>query len=55
MMNTQQGPSKRIRIVLCSAVFAVAVAAPGAGLAADWTSGKAAATGVARLPTGHRA
>ncbi len=37
-------PSKRIRIVLCAATFALAVAAPGAGLAADWTSGKTAPT-----------
>ncbi len=34
-----QAPSKRVRIVLCSAVFAVAAIAPGAGFAADWSSG----------------
>jgi hypothetical protein len=34
-----QGPSKRIRIVLCMLVAFVATAAlPAAGLAADWTS-----------------
>jgi hypothetical protein len=33
-----QSPSKRVHIVLCSAVVAIAVAAPGAGLAADWSS-----------------
>jgi hypothetical protein len=32
-------PSKRIRIVLCSAVVAIAAIAPGAGFAADWSSG----------------
>lgn len=32
-------PSKRVRIVLCSAVVAVAAIVPGAGLAADWSSG----------------
>ena len=40
MGNTEQVPSKRVRIVLCAAVFALAAAVPGAGLAADWTSGK---------------
>ncbi len=40
MGNTEQAPSKRVRIVLCAAVFALAAAVPGAGLAADWTSGK---------------
>lgn len=34
-----QAPSKRVRIVLCSAVFAVAAIAPGAGFAAEWSSG----------------
>ena len=34
-----QGPSKRIRIVLCMlVVLGVTAAAPAAGLAADWTS-----------------
>lgn len=33
-----QAPSKRVRIVLCSAVVAVAAALPTAGLAADWSS-----------------
>jgi hypothetical protein len=37
-----QTPSKRVRIVLCSAVVAVAAVVPGTGLAADWTSGKVA-------------
>jgi hypothetical protein len=32
-------PSKRVRIVLCSAVVATAAIVPGAGLAADWSSG----------------
>jgi hypothetical protein len=32
-------PSKRVRIVLCSAAFAIAAIAPGAGFAADWSSG----------------
>ena len=32
-------PSKRVRIVLCSAVFAIAAIVPGAGFAADWSSG----------------
>ena len=33
-------PSKRVRIVLCSAVVAVAAVAPASGVAADWSSGK---------------
>jgi len=44
MRNTEQAPSKRVRIVLCAAAFTVAAAVPGAGLAADWTSGKAKPT-----------
>jgi hypothetical protein len=32
-------PSKRVRIVLCSATLAVAAIVPGAGFAADWSSG----------------
>jgi hypothetical protein len=32
-------PSKRVRIVLCSVVVAAAAIVPGAGLAADWSSG----------------
>ena len=32
-------PSKRVRIVLCSAVVAIFAIAPGAGIAADWSSG----------------
>jgi hypothetical protein len=32
-------PSKRVRIVLCSAAFAIAAIVPGAGFAADWSSG----------------
>ena len=32
-------PSKRIRIVLCSAAFAIAAIVPGVGFAADWSSG----------------
>ena len=32
-------PSKRVRIVLCSATLALAALVPGAGLAADWSSG----------------
>lgn len=32
-------PSKRVRIVLCSAAFAIAAVVPGAGLGADWSSG----------------
>lgn len=32
-------PSKRVRIVLCSAAFAIAAVAPGAGFGADWSSG----------------
>ena len=39
MGNTEQTPSKRVRIVLCAAAFTFAAAVPGAGLAADWTSG----------------
>jgi hypothetical protein len=39
MGNTEQAPSKRVRIVLCAAVLAVAAIVPGAGLAADWSSG----------------
>ena len=35
-------PSKRVRIVLCSAVLATAAIVPAAGLAADWSSGKRA-------------
>jgi hypothetical protein len=40
MGNTNlQGPSKRIRIVLCMlVVLGVTAAAPASGLAADWTS-----------------
>ena len=40
MGNTDlQGPSKRIRIVLCMLVaFAVTAAVPASGLAAEWTS-----------------
>ena len=37
-------PSKRVRIVLCSATLAIAAIAPGAGLAADWSSGIKAPT-----------
>jgi uncharacterized protein YjbI with pentapeptide repeats len=33
-----QAPSKRVRIVLCSAVVAVAGLLPATGLGADWTS-----------------
>ena len=40
MGNTEQAPSKRVRIVLCAATFTLAAAVPGAGLAADWTSTK---------------
>jgi hypothetical protein len=36
-----QAPSKRVRIVLCSATLAIAAIVPGAGLAADWSSGVA--------------
>ena len=32
-------PTKRVRIVLCSAVVAAFAIAPGAGIAADWSSG----------------
>ena len=39
-----QAPSKRVRIVLASAVVAVAAAVPSLGLAADWTSGVASPT-----------
>jgi hypothetical protein len=39
-----QAPSKRVRIVLASAVVAVAAAVPSLGLAADWTSGVAKPT-----------
>ena len=39
-----QAPSKRVRIVLCSATLAVAAIVPGAGLAADWSSGVAKPT-----------
>lgn len=35
----RQGPTKRIRIVLCMLVaLAVTAAAPASGFAADWTS-----------------
>jgi len=35
----RQGPSKRIRIVLCMLVaLAVTAAVPASGFAADWTS-----------------
>ena len=37
-------PSKRVRIVLCSATLAIAAIAPGTGLAADWSSGIKAPT-----------
>lgn len=33
-----QAPSKRVRIVLCSAVVAVAGLLPATGLGAEWTS-----------------
>jgi hypothetical protein len=36
-----QAPSKRVRIVLCSATLAIAAIVPGEGLAADWSSGVA--------------
>ena len=36
-------PSKRVRIVLCSAALAVAAIVPGAGFSAEWSSGKAPA------------
>lgn len=36
--NKLQLPTKRVHIVLCAAVVAIAAAAPGAGLAADWSS-----------------
>ena len=39
-----QAPSKRVRIVLCSATLAIAAIVPGAGLAADWSSGVAKPT-----------
>ena len=39
-----QAPSKRVRIVLCSATLAIAAIVPGAGLAADWSSGVARPT-----------
>jgi hypothetical protein len=32
-------PSKRVRIVLCSAAFAIAAIVPGAGFSAEWSSG----------------
>jgi hypothetical protein len=38
--NDLRTPSKRVRLVLCAATLSVAVAVPGAGLAADWSSGK---------------
>lgn len=38
-----QGPSKRIRIVLCMlVVLAVTAAVPASGFAASWTSGPTA-------------
>ena len=36
-------PSKRVRIVLCSAAFAIAAIVPSAGLSAEWSCGKAPA------------
>ena len=36
-------PSKRVRIVLCSAAFAIAAIVPSAGFSAEWSSGKAPA------------
>ena len=39
-----QAPSKRVRIVLCSATLALAAIVPGAGLAADWSSSVAKPT-----------
>ena len=44
MRNSEQAPSKRVRIVLCAAALTVAAVVPGAGLAADWSSGKAKPT-----------
>lgn len=46
-------PTRRVRIVLCSAVVAVAAALPGTGLAADWTSAIAEPTAdwTSSLPT----
>ena len=39
MGTTVQNPSKRVRIVLCSAVvMAVVAIAPASGFAASWTS-----------------
>ena len=37
-------PSKRVRIVLCSATLAIAAIVPSVGLAADWSSGIKAPT-----------
>ena len=37
-------PSKRVRIVLCSATVAIAAIVPSVGLAADWSSGVKAPT-----------
>ena len=34
-------PSKRVRIVLCSAAFAIAAIVPATGFSAEWSSGKA--------------
>ena len=36
-------PSKRVRIVLCSAALAAAAIVPSTGVAAEWSSGKAPA------------
>jgi len=33
-------PSKRVRIVLCSAALAIAAIVPSAGFSAEWSSGK---------------
>jgi hypothetical protein len=39
MGTTTQNPSKRVRIVLCTAVvLVVAAVAPASGFAASWTS-----------------
>lgn len=35
-----QAPSKRVRIVLCSATLALAAIVPSAGFAADWSSSR---------------
>jgi len=53
MNRDSQAPTKRVRIVLCASAFAVAAIVPGAGFAAEWSSG--ATTPAAEWSSGKKA